>query len=450
MPYQPHEPFAGAWQQNVQCAKDCAPSLLAFPAVYACVTIIASDVAKLPLVIKEDLPDGGAVNAVRSPYWRLLHNPNPMQTRLEFIQHYMSSKLIAGNTYVLLLRDERGVVNQMYVLDPHKVMPLVADETGDVFYSLGQDRLRAVEDQVIVPARDIIHDKMVTLWHPLVGVSPLFAAAVSAMTGARIMINSERFFANMSRASGILTAPGKISEPLAARVKEQWEQNYGNGNIGRTAVMGEGMEYKPLSMNAVDAQLVEQLRWSSEDVARVYRVPGFMLGDLTKLSYRNSEQMARTYYQGCLQYHLESVELILEKALGISSNQHVEFGLEDLFRMEIDTRYKAYDTALKAGFLSINDVRRKEGESPVKGGDEPMVQMQYVPLSVAVENAKVALENAQNPPEPVVPVSEPDEEDNEEDEDNDEEGQEELDFDSRLVVAKLLARVRGAHDERQH
>jgi HK97 family phage portal protein len=369
----------------------------------------------------------------------------------------MASKLIAGNTYVLLLYDGRDVVNRMFVLDPRRVLPLVSEDTGDVFYELAIDKVNGVEEPLVVPARYILHDKMVTLWHPLIGVSPLFSAAVSAMTGGRIMINSERFFANMSRASGVLTGPKIIGEKLAARIKREWEENYRSGNIGHTAVLGEGLDYKPLTMTAVDAQLIEQLRWTSEDVSRVYRVPGFMLGDLTKLSYRNSEQMARTYYQGCLQYHLESVELALEKALDIPNDQKIEFDLEPLFRTELDSRYKAYETGIRSGFLTINNARAKEGLPPVPGGDEPLVQMQYVPLSVSVELAKVNLENAQNPPE-VAPPSAADTpsssfddgggedeggEDDESKDYDDEDFDEDFDEDSRATVATLISRVRG-------
>jgi phage portal protein BeeE len=246
----------------------------------------------------------------------------------------------------------------------------------------------------------------------------------------------------------VLTAPGKIGKVTAERLKDQWEENYSRGNFGRTAILGDGLEYKPLTINATDAQLIEQLRWSSEDVARVYRVPAFMLGDLTKVSYRNSEQMARTYYQGCLQYHLEAIELAFEKAFELSNDQHIEFDLESLFRMEIDTRFKAYETGIRSGFMTINNVRAKEGLPPVPGGDEPLVQMQYVPLSVSVEQAKVNLDNAKNPPEPApvaaapAPVAAPappkKEYDEEDDEDDDE-----MDDSTRATVVSLLARARG-------
>jgi HK97 family phage portal protein len=262
------------------------------------------------------------------------------------------------------------------------VRPLLGDD-GSIFYELANDKLASITTQVILPARAVLHDRAATFWHPLVGVSPLFAAGISAMTGARILMNSEKFFANMSRAGGVLTAPGKIDPALAKRLQAEWETNYGPKGLGRTAVLSNGLEFKPLTINAVDAALVEQLRWTVEDIARVYRVPGFKLGDLNKVSYRNSEQMARDYFQGCLSYHIEAMEQCFEAAYELADDVQIEFDLRPLFRMETDTRYETYGKALNAGFLSINEVRQEEDLPPVKGGEEPRVQAQYIPLSKA-------------------------------------------------------------------
>lgn len=378
----PHEPFAGAWQSNITAAMSAGPNILAYSAVYACVNIISSDIARMPVRVMRPKEGGGREEAVKHPATFLFRKPNDYQTLLQFLQHYFTSKLINGNTYVLILRDARGVPWRMYVLDPNKVRPMIAPD-GSIFYQLSMDELSGITGPVTVPSRNILHDRAATFWHPLVGVSPLFAAGVSAMTGSRILMNSEKFFANMSRAGGVLTAPGKMTPENMRKAQVEWDANYSGQGIGKTAVLANGLEFKPMTINAIDAMLVDQLRWTVEDIARVYRVPGFKLGDLNKVSYRNSEQMARDYFQGCLSYHIESFEQCMKRSLELAEDISVEYDLRPLFRMETDTRYDTYAKALAAGFLSINEVRAEEDLPPVAGGYEPRVQAQYIPLSKA-------------------------------------------------------------------
>lgn len=376
-----HEPFAGAWQRNVSEASD--RSILAFSAVYACIAIISGDLAKLPLRIMRKLPGGGYAEAVNHPMTAVLYAPNHYQTRVDFVQQFVVSLLMNGNTYVWIERDARGVPAALYVLNPQTVRPLIA-ETGDVFYLVTRDRLAgmgATPSAVTIPASEIIHHRLATLDHPLVGVTPIYAAASSAMVGARAMMNSARFFANQSRPSGIITSPGTVSKETAIELKEQWEANYGPRGQGRTAVLGEGMKWEPMTMTAVDAQLIEQLRYSVEDVARVFRVPPFLLGELSKVTYRNSEQLNRMYYSGCLQYHMEAIETRLDMAFKLASDVEIEFDLDPLLRTEMDVRFEAYQKAIQSGFKTINEIRAKEGDAPIDGGNEPLIQVQYTPLS---------------------------------------------------------------------
>jgi HK97 family phage portal protein len=399
-----HEPFSGAWQMNRECF---GPQGI-FSAVYACIAIIASDVAKLPPRIRRRLPNGSKEDHENHPASRTLWYPNTYQTRVDFWGQFMCSSLFTGNTYVLLVRDERLVVREMHILDPRRVFTLIAED-GSVFYQIGQERLAELLGTEIIPARNILHHRLLTLTHPLIGVTPLYAAGVSALTGQTIQQNSYSFFSNMSRASGVLTAPGKISNELAARMKNEWDQNFKGGAMGRTAVLGEGMKWEPLTISAADAQLIEQLRWSVEDVARCFRVPSYMLTDAAKVSFKNAEQLARNYYSQTLQYHIESIEARIDAAFDLADDIYCEFDLTALLRMELDVRMQAYREGIQSGVLTINEARRMEELPPKKGGDEPLVQLQYRPLSMAGEPAPSSV-----PPPP--PAEEPDELDDPDDE----------------------------------
>ena len=398
----PHETYPGSWQENADHNQHRAKkNALSHSAVYTCINSITSDFAKLPPRVMRPRDGGGGREVHAShPLTRLLKKPNRYQTSLQFLQHYLSSKLWTGNAYVLLFRDARGVVDSMHVLDPMSVTPSITSE-GEVWYHIKASVLHGIAEDTYIPQRNIIHDRGVTLFHPLIGVSPLYAAAVSAGIGNSISANSEIFFDNMSRASGTLTAPGEIPPTTATRLKREWDGNYTGLGFGKVAVLGSGLTWTPLTMTAVDAQLIEQLRWTVEDIGRVYRVPGFMLGD-TKITYRNSEQAARYYFQGCLSYHIEAAEQCMEQKFELSGGTEIKFDLSPLFRMETDLRYETHAKALNSGIKSIDEVRGEEDLPPVKGGKEPRLQMQYVPLSMI--DQLVAQNGTPKPGAPAAPA----------------------------------------------
>ena len=175
--------------------------------------------------------DGSKVDHANHPAALVLNNPNSYQTRVDFWGQFMASALFTGNAYVFLVRDAANVIRSMHILDPRQVRVLLSDD-GSVFYQIGQERLAELLATDVIPARDILHHRLLTLNHPLVGLTPLYAAGVSAMTGQTIQQNSYAFFANMTRASGVLTGPGKISQELANRLKTEWDQNFKGGQHG--------------------------------------------------------------------------------------------------------------------------------------------------------------------------------------------------------------------------
>ena len=425
-----HEPFAGAWQMN----KECWGPQGIFSAVYACIAIIAGDLSKLPPRIRTQKADGEKIDQPNHPAALVLNNPNSYQTRVDFWGQFMASALFVGNVYVFLGRDENNVIRSMHILDPRQVRVLLADD-GSVFYRIGQERLAELLATDVIPARDILHHRLLTMNHPLVGLSPLYAAGTSAMTGQTIQQNSFSFFANMSRASGVLTSPGKISQELANRLKTEWDQNFKGGSMGRTAVLGEGMKWEPLTISAADAQLIEQLRWSVEDVARCFRVPTYMLTDASKVSFKNAETLARNYYSQTLQYHIESIEARIDQAFGLTGNTFCEFDLAAMLRMELDARMAAYQTGIQSGVLTINEARKLEELKPMEGGDEPLIQAQYRPLSMAGEPANA-------PAPPADPPAPPAEDDDPEADDADEIADEELSALRLRISTRARARVR--------
>lgn len=374
------ESFAGAWQRNV--VAESRENILAYSAVYACISIIADDVSKLRIMLCAEANDG-VWDEIKtgSPFLPVLRKPNRYQTRIQFVHQWVTLKLLHGNNYVFLDRDQRGVVIAMYILDPRSTKPMVAPD-GDVFYQLGQDNLTGIDvDRVVVPASEIIHDRMITPFHPLCGVSPIYACGMATTQGIRIQQNSAKFFENMSRPSGHLTAPGNIPQEIVERLKRDFEANYGGGNLGRVLVTGSDLKYEAMTIPANDSQLIEQLKWTIEDVARAFHVPLHKLAAGANPSFNNVGSLNQDYYNQTLQKHIEDIELLLDEALGLPKlGMGTELDLEGLLRMDPKSRAEATEIEMRAATISPDEARLKENRHPVEGGDSPMMQQQNFSL----------------------------------------------------------------------
>jgi HK97 family phage portal protein len=395
------ESFLGAWQREVTINPE---TVLTNWTVFSCMTLIAGDVGKMrPRLMA---PDGKIFVETNSPSFSpVLKKPNGYQTWQKFIESWMLSKLGWGNTYVLKVRDARKVVVALHVLDPARCKPLVAPN-GEVYYQLQDDELAQIpEGMPAIPASEVIHDRMWCLYHPLVGLSPIFACGLAATQGVNIQGNSSKFFENMSRPSGILTAPGQISDETAARLKAAWTENYGGDNIGKTAVLGDGIKYEAMSVNPVDAQMVEQLKLSGEMVCSAFHVPGYKVGVGSMPTYQNAEILNQIYYSDCLQVQIEAVEASLNEGLGLEkAGYEVELDLDALLRMDSATQVKTLNEAIGGGWMKIDEGRQKRNLPPVPGGDTPYMQQQNYALAALMKRDQSADPFATAKPEPAAPA----------------------------------------------
>lgn len=380
------EPYTGAWQNNEEIRADTA---LAHPAVFACTTLIASDIAKVRLRLVAEDDDGIWNETEAAAFSPVLRRPNRYQSTQKFIEHWIFSKLNHGNTYLLKQRDDRNVVIGLYVLDPVCVTPLVTP-SGDIYYQLGRNDLAGIPpadgDQpgtVVAPASEIIHDWFNALFHPLIGLSPIFAAGRSAVQGLSIQDNSTRFFQTGSNPGGLLLAPAKISDETAARLSKYWQDNFTGVNVGKVAVLGDGLTYSPLSVNAVDSQLIEQLKWTTETICSCYHVPVSLIDASIQQPYgQSSEPLLQQYYSQCLQTLMTAIEVCLDEGLALPTPYGTEFDIDDLIWFDTNTRTKAAAETIRSGALSPNEARKKYfGLGGVKGGDTPYMQQQMFSLA---------------------------------------------------------------------
>lgn len=388
------EAFSGAWQQNVEVNRD---AVLAHHAVFACMTLIASDIAKLRVkLVQQDAKTRIWTEVERAAFSPVLRKPNHLQTRIQFWESWILSKLSTGNSYVLKVRDGRSSVVRLFVLDPNRVMPLITDE-GDVFYQLASDNVAGVVGSITVPAREIIHDRFNCLFHPLVGLSPIYAAGVAATQGLRIQNNSANFFGNQSQPGGILTAPGEIHETDAQRIKDYWEANFTGRNAGKIAVVGDGLKFERLGTTPHDAQMVEQLKWTGEVVCSTFHVPPYKVGVGVQPTHNNAELLNLEYYSQCLQVLIEAAELCLDEGLGMDARLGTEFDVDNLLRMDMATQLDVLDKARSV--MTLDERRRRLELEPMKtgGGTVYLQQQDHSLEAIAARDAQM-IDAAKNTP----------------------------------------------------
>lgn len=379
------EANTGNWQRNIVVNRT---TVLLSPTVYTCISLIAGDISKLRVELERRDSNDIWTETTDPKYSKVLAKPNDYQNRIQFWESWIISKLSRGNTYVLKQRNAAGLVEKLYVLDPDRVWPLVGDD-GSVFYRLSADNLSGIDGDVIVPAREMIHDRMNTLFHPLVGTSPIIANGLAATQGINIQNQSARFFGNNANPGGILTAPGRISQEQVDRLTEDWALKYSGDNAGKVVVLGDGLAYTRLAMTAEEGQMIEQLRWTAEIICSTFHVPGYKVGIGQMPTNNNVQALNLEYYQQALQKLIEDAEICLDEGLELGPNLTVCFDLEGLLRMDSTSLINVLKLAVGAGIMSPNEARAKMDLKPVTGGESPMIQEQNYSLgALAKRDAK--------------------------------------------------------------
>lgn len=391
-------------------------TVLSYPSVFACVSLIYNDIGKLRTRLMMLQDNGIWVESANPAYSPVLRRPNHYQNQIQFKQWWICSKLTWGNTYALKIRDGRGVVVALYILDPGLVQPLIAPD-GSIFYQLSQDNLSGLQEStVFVPASEIIHDRMNCMFHPLVGVSPLFAASLPASGGLEMLRDSRRFFNQGAKPSGLLVAPGEITTETATELRNYWNNNFTGPNAGKVAVVGDGLKYEPIRMTASDAQTKEQITLTSEMVAQVFHVPAFKVGGPIPAGQKVGD-LNQIYFNDALHSLIEEMELCLDEGLALPGTYRTELELENLLRMDPATQADVLSKLVQGSIKAINEARRDMNLQPLEGGDTVYMQQQDFPLDQVRLNKLPPVESAPpkapeasspQPPEEVEEISEED------------------------------------------
>ena len=382
------EAFAGAWQRNEEIK---VGDLTCYPTLYGCLNRISQDIGKLPFLLKEE-DEKGIWKVTKNPaYSPVLRSPNGYQTAQQFREAWVLSKLINGNTYVLKQRDERNVVVKLYILDPCRVIPMIS-ENGSVFYQINYDTANNLlpasypAQQLVVPASEIIHDRLNCFHHQLIGVPPLCAAHWPTAKNMKILKSATEFFGNNSQPGGILTAPAGMSQTDADTLKAYWNENYTGRNAGKIAVIGADMKFTPFAMKSADSQLVEQMRYSDEQICQPFGIPPFKIGIGSIPAGMKVDDINQLYYGDALQAHIEAMENLLDDGLKIERPLGVELDLWPLLRMDLGKQAEVETKLTGGGIKTPNEGRHAFGLEPLEGGDTVYMQQQDFPLDQVRKN----------------------------------------------------------------
>lgn len=382
-----HEPYTGAWQRNEELVRG---DLTCYPALYACLNRVTQDIGKLPFSLRRLGSNGIWVESENPAYSPVLRKPNGYQTAQQFRESWVLSKLIDGNTFVLKVRDDSNKVRQLFVLDPCRVEPMIT-EAGRVFYRLSYTKAANLlpeaygDGQITVPASEIIHDRINPFHHPLIGVPPLCAAALAAGKNIRILRNSSAFFENASNPGGLVTAPAGLTEEEADLIQRKFNENYAGDNSGRIAVVGADLKFTPFAFKAADSQLVEQMRYSDEQICQPFGIPPFKIGIGSIPAGLGVDAINLLYHEDALSGHIEAMENLLDEALGLPADWGVWLDTEPLFRMDEGKRAEI-ETKLVGGMIKTPDESRaKFGLAPTAGGGTLWGQHQDYPLGTLAD-----------------------------------------------------------------
>ena len=349
-------------------------SAMQMTAVYSCVRILAEAVAGLPLHLYRYTSDGGKEKAIEHPLYRLLHDePNPEMSSFVFRETLMTHLLLWGNAYAQIIRNGKNEVVALYPLMPNK-MSVDRDENGHLYYTYyrGQDEA-ITEDKgnsVTLLPSDVLHIPGLG-FDGLVGYSPIAMAKNAIGMAIACEEYGAKFFANGAAPSGVLEHPGTIKDP--ARVREAWQSQFGgSANSGKVAVLEEGMKYTPISISPEQAQFLETRKFQINEIARIFRVPPHMVGDLEKSSFSNIEQQSLEFVKYTLDPWVIRWEQSIMRTLLSSAEKKdyfVKFNLEGLLRGDYQSRMNGYAVARQNGWMSANDIRELENLDRIPAED---------------------------------------------------------------------------------
>ena len=385
-------------------------SAMQMTAVYSCVRILSEAVASLPLHVYKYNSDGGKEKAVKHPLYFLLHDePNPEMTSFVFRETLMTHLLLWGNAYAQIIRNGKGEIIALYPLMPNR-MTVDRDDKGQLYYlyNTSKDDAPTMKGSMVnLKPSDVLHIPGLG-FDGLVGYSPIAMAKNAIGMAIACEEYGAKFFANGATPGGILEHPGTVKDPQ--RVRESWTSAFGgSSNANKVAVLEEGMKYTPISISPEQAQFLETRKFQINEIARIFRVPPHMVGDLEKSSFSNIEQQSLEFVKYTLDPWVARWEQAIVRSL-LSADEKtqyfVKFNVDGLLRGDYQSRMNGYAIGRQNGWMSANDIRELENLDRIpeeEGGDLYLINGNMTKL----KDAGIFAGKESEPNEEVLEVEEP-------------------------------------------
>lgn len=356
-------------------------SAMRVTAVYACVRVLSEAIASLPLHLYKKISRFGKEKAIEHPLYEILHNePNPEMTSFVFRETLMSHLLLWGNAYAQIIRNGKGQIMALYPLMPNR-MTVDRDSKGEIYYKYftnesDNKNLKRLS-QINIKKEEIFHVPGLG-FDGLVGYSPIAMAKNAIGMAIATEEYGAKFFANGASPSGVLEHPGNIKDP--DKLRESWNKLFqGSANSHKIAILEEGLKYQPIGISPNEAQFLETRKFQIDEIARIFRVPPHMVGDLDKSSFSNIEQQSLEFVKYTLDPWVARWEQAIHRSLLLKNEKKdyfVKFNVDGLLRGDYQSRMNGYATGMQNGFLSPNDIRSLENMDLIPdelGGNQYLV-----------------------------------------------------------------------------
>lgn len=357
-------------------------SALRVAAVWACATILAEDVAKLPWHVYRQQPDGGKSIAGDHPLERLLQRPNGYQNGFEFKEQMMAALVLRRNAYAPIIRDGRGAPVALIPVNPDWTTLYQAPD-GQIFYNVARQNqhLAAMLKSLplMIPAEDMLHIRGMSL-NSLWGQSAISSGKDAIGLALAQQSLAAVFASNGAQLSGVLEAPNRLSDIAYERLKQSWkEKRSGISNAGETAILEEGMKFSKLGMTSVDAEFIAARNFQVAEMARMFRIPLHKLGVSDRSTNATMAQAEQEYSNNTVLSWVTRIEQKLNETFGLlDQGLFVELDMSHFLRADITSRFNAYRAGIVGMFMEPNRARRAEGWGDMEGGDKL-----YQPTNVA-------------------------------------------------------------------
>lgn len=353
-------------------------------AVYACVKVISETIASLPLSVYE-VTENGSRRADEHPLQKILHDePNTEMTSFVWREAMVSHLLLWGNAYNQKVYNNRGQLIGLYPLLPDRMEVERDDKTNALIY-----KYTTQDGNVVTLASDYVMHIPALGFDGIKGYSPIAMERNAIGYALAMDTYGANSYRNGAVPSGILTHPNTIKDPK--KLSDSWNRAYGGqANHGKIAILEEGMTFKQISVPNTEAQFLETRKFQVNEIARIYRVPPHMIGDLEHATFSNIEHQSISFAQHTIRPWLVRIEQSMNRALFSEKEKgrfYVQFNIDGLMRGDYQSRMQGYAIARQNGWMSANDIRLLENMNPIPdedGGNVYLCNGNMIPITQAL------------------------------------------------------------------